>query len=466
MIKLPEDLMPEYIVGNVIDVLKKMPENSINCVVTSPPYWGLRDYGIPPVIWGGKPRCKHEFTEEVKKGKTGGECKLEGAGKQMTEARYLEDTEHGFCKKCGAWRGQLGLEPTPQLYIDHLVMIFNEVKRVLRPDGVLWLNLGDSYAGSGGIDGVPDDWDSISTSNRQKYSKKKPNKKTSEIGLKPKDLIGIPWMAAFALRDRGGWYLRSGVVWEKPNPMPESVKDRPTNCHEFIFELTKSNKYYYDYIAIQEDSVDPESFTGRRPRSAGQMDGVDPDNYKFHGSVQEDGSLTSGQLYPKKNKRSVWRMTTKPYPEAHFAFFPPELPETCILAGTPVKTCGICGEPWKRILKKSKVYDHVTTAPGKHKEDSPYSSMIGDGEGTHDIRHGVATITQTIGWKATCEHDDDTGKAIVLDPFAGSGTTLQVARELCRRSIGIDIGENYRELALKRDAFKMPQKDLFSYGQG
>jgi DNA modification methylase len=263
--------------GDCLDILPTLPEKSVQCCVTSPPYWGLRDYGVD---------------------------------------------------------GQLGLEKTPEEYVANMVKVFQEVKRVLRDDGTLWLNLGDSYThdqpgrnrnGTGGQIVRPYG----STEHRQK------GRSDMHSGLKPKDLVGIPWRVAFALQ-ADGWYLRQDIIWAKPNPMPESVTDRCTKAHEYIFLLTKNARYFYDAEAVKEDSVDPESFSGRRVRSAGNMDAIDPINYKFHGSIGENGKLRAGQIYEKRNRRSVWTITTKPFKEAHFATFPPEIPEICIKAGSRV----------------------------------------------------------------------------------------------------------------------------------
>jgi DNA modification methylase len=258
------------------ETLKRIPDNFIDCVVTSPPYWGLRDYGA---------------------------------------------------------NGQLGLEKTPEEYVEKMVAIFREIKRALKPEGTVWLNLGDSYAG-GGCGGHVD--------NKANKHIKSPKHNNPANNLKPKDLIGIPWRVAFALQ-ADGWYLRSDIIWHKPNPMPESVTDRPTKSHEYIFLLTKSAKYYYDAEAIKEDSIDPESFIGRRPRNAPNIYYADQKNCKNAGSVT-DGKLTSGQVYEKRNKRSVWTVTTKPFKEAHFAVYPPDLIRPCILAGCPVD--GIVYDPF------------------------------------------------------------------------------------------------------------------------
>lgn len=218
---------------------------------------------------------------------------------------------------------QLGLEPTPELYVEHLVMVFQEVKRVLRDDGTIWVNLGDSYWGSGNASGHTNETKNLGYTTSQVGAtkghtcKKHPN-------LKPKDLVGIPWMVAFALRD-DGWYLRSDIIWQKPNPMPESVRDRPTKSHEYIFLLSKSKKYYYDANAIRESNTNSERTNyvcGSRTHGINE-DRNDNDLSKRSEEFTNDG----------RNKRSVWTITTKPYPEAHFATFPPDLIQPCILAG-------------------------------------------------------------------------------------------------------------------------------------
>jgi DNA modification methylase len=288
--------------GDCLTRLREIPDGSVQCCVTSPPYWGLRDYGTRR-WFGGDPACEHDRSVEhgphhpgqVEQTKW---SKAEAAGKGG------QATTHE-CSKCGAWWGQLGLEPTPELYVRNMVEVFREVRRVLRKDGIFWLNIGDSYA------------------NR------------SSNGIKPKDLVGIPWMLAFALR-AAGWWLRQDNIWHKPNVMPESVLDRSTRAHEQIFMLTKSARYFYDADAIREPCV-------------GELPGT------------------------TRNKRSVWSINTQAYKGAHFAVMPPELASTCIRA----------------------------------------SSKPGD---------------------------------LVLDPFAGSGTTLMVAKDLGRDFLGVELNEAYRPL--------------------
>tara|TARA_B100001250_G_scaffold312891_1_gene274914 strand:- start:41 stop:1036 length:996 start_codon:yes stop_codon:yes gene_type:complete len=268
--------------GSCLDRLKDLEDQSINTCITSPPYWGLRDYG-------------------------------EGE--------------------------QLGLEETPEEFVENLVNVFREVKRVLRDDGTVWLNLGDSYAsttkGSGGktnstLNAKRDVFGNLSDDRKSQPSMKKTkNFDLKKIGLKAKDLVGIPWRVAFALQ-ADGWYLRQDIIWHKPNPMPESVRDRCTKAHEYIFLLSKSPKYYFDNEAIKEDSVYAPGKTHEVEREKGY--------YKGKWSNPEKGSRNDGSfkaIREKRNKRSVWKVPTKPFKGAHFATFPMDLIEPCVLAGCP-----------------------------------------------------------------------------------------------------------------------------------
>ena len=316
------------ICGDALTELRKLPDESVNCCVTSPPYWGLRDYGTAK--WdGGDPDCDHKAGRFERGGLS---------SKQASNTGSCGDEATGICPKCGASRidSQLGLERTPEEYVAKMVEVFREVRRVLRTDGTLWLNLGDSYAG--GADkttGRADHGTSCPTTHLAGNSKGaiNPGPRTTiqtETGLKPKDLVGIPWRVAFALQ-ADGWYLRSDIIWAKPNPMPESVRDRCTKAHEYIFMLTKSARYWYDAEAIKEPNTPG---TIHRLKSGGPVMpiGSGPKQSQLgnnHGGPEF--IITSGLA----NRRSVWTITTKPYAEAHFATFPPEIPELCIKAGCP-----------------------------------------------------------------------------------------------------------------------------------
>ena len=365
-------MQPNTIIqGDCIDTMKKWPAKSINCCVTSPPYWGLRDYGV---------------------------------------------------------NGQLGLEKTPEEFVAKMVAVFAEVKRVLRDDGTLWLNLGDSYAG--GKIGRADSGDNGKFGGPELP----PTQRKPTSGMKPKDLCGIPWMVAFALR-QDGWYLRQDIIWHKPNPMPESVRDRCTKAHEYIFLLTKKPRYYYDAEAIKVPAVDKESYKGRKFRG--------PKAIALHGgrpnskpNTLDRGCEADGKTFEKVNKRSVWTVTTKPYSEAHFATFPPDLIEPCILAGCPKEVCPKCGKPRVRIIERTatnhKTMDYMNDAAGG-------AVTGGTGKNFPDVQ------AKTTGW-TDCGCNAGFEPGLVLDPFMGSGTTAMVAYENNRNYVGCELNPEYIKL--------------------
>ncbi len=388
-------MMLRVITGECREGLLELEPESVQCCVTSPPYWGLRDYGTAK--WnGGDDGCDH-VSHEIRTGlgmAALGE-QYRGGGHKASEPKPVQF--NGDCGKCGARRidSQIGLEKTPQEYVEKIVEVMREVRRVLKKDGTLWLNLGDSYNSIGhkkshsgfGTTG-------LAGGIAQEHSPLR--RENSAPGLKHKDLVGIPWAVAFALR-ADGWWLRQDIIWAKPNPMPESVTDRCTKAHEYIFLLTKSPRYFYDADAIRERSGDwHSSLPGRsdgpgqdrrsdRPRDALSRSGnkerkpasargvpIDTNgstNGAVAGSIPWEGDI--------RNRRSVWTVTTRPYSDAHFATFPPALITPCILAG----------------------------------------SRPGD---------------------------------LILDPFAGSGTTGQVALELGRRAVLIELNPNYAKLIEQR----------------
>jgi DNA modification methylase len=317
--------------GNCLEVLKTLPDKVVNTVITSPPYWGLRDYGVD---------------------------------------------------------GQIGLEPSPEEFIQQMVEVFREVRRVLKNDGTLWLNLGDSYWANRSTNGL--EW-SGNYGKSKDYMLRAGNKKHDF--LKPKDLIGIPWRVAFALQ-QDGWYLRSDIIWNKPSCMPEAVKDRPTKSHEYIFLLSKQEHYYYDYESIKEPAVgfNNEPIAGskgafgpaqsRRRKGNSKTfrgGGVYTNNQSFHNDklLERESHGNKPNETGLRNKRSVWTVAIKPFKAAHFATYPPNLIEPCVLAGCP--------------------------------------------------KDGV-----------------------VLDPFFGSGTTGEVAIKHNRNFIGIELNPEYIKIAEKR----------------
>jgi len=291
--------------------------------------YGLRDYGTAK--WeGGDPNCDHKYSTARNDGGRVNTSGFHGSAKEDSDKGDMN--YRGVCPKCGAIRidEQIGLEQTPDEYIANLVAVFRECKRILRDDGTLWVNIGDSYSGSGNGSGdYREDGASISKSDA-KYGTHKPG---TPNGLKPKDLIGIPWMLAFALR-ADGWYLRQDIIWHKPNPMPESVKDRCTKSHEYIFLLSKSAKYYYDNEAVKEPAVEGTDLGVLRSNKAAYGQGpTDIKTINKRLAICPDSRL--GNPSGTRNKRDVWTVTTKPYKGAHYATFPPKLIEPMILAGCP-----------------------------------------------------------------------------------------------------------------------------------
>jgi DNA modification methylase len=326
----------QLIVGDALEELRKLPDHSVDCCVTSPPYWGLRQYDIRPSVWNEDPYCKHEWEDAW------------GAGGKRGH----------LCRFCEAWLGALGMEPWPQMFVHNLCEVCDEIARVLKPRGTFWLNIGDSY-----YDGP------------------------AQNGFKPKDLCGIPWETALSLRSRG-WWLRQDIIWAKANPLPEPVLDRCVRSHEYLFLLTRSRKYYFDYQAIEEPCTDA------RYRLQGK---IRPETSAYNPNVPgEEGFRLGMNLHrqagprPTRRKRSVWRIPTQPVGQGHNAAFPVALARPCVLAGCPP-----------------------------------------DG--------------------------------VVLDPFCGTGTVGVVAVKHGRRFIGIDISQQFIEIARRRIESAAP---LFVNGGG
>lgn len=322
--------------GDNRELLRGLPDESVDSCVTSPPYWGLRDYKVEGLVWGGNSDCSHNWNVEHLSGeiRTGlGLAKLgdryRGGGHKQGQIPLIE-TERSTCGECGAWKGSLGLEPTPELYVEHLVQVFREVRRVLKREGTIWINLGDSYASQGGSHGRRSD-NQLGVGAKRVHENGGADSgiRVPPSGLKPKDLIGIPWRVAFALQ-ADGWWLRSDIIWSKPNPMPSSVKDRPTGSHEYIFLMSKSQNYYYDQDSVREVTGNEASWDDYE-KGYGKNNGADNDR---HGEGYRKHS--PAMTHPLgRNRRSVWTVATAPYKGTHFATFPPKLVEPCILAGTP-----------------------------------------------------------------------------------------------------------------------------------
>lgn len=378
--------------GDCLEVLRTLEAGTVQTCVTSPPYYGLRNYGV---------------------------------------------------------EGQIGLEESPEAYIAKLVAVFAEVKRARKDDGTLWVNIGDSYAGSGkgeGTEGTKQKtnraWD-IDRSKR--LAPRWGGGNLPATGdLKPKDLIGIPWMLAFALR-ADGWYLRSEIIWHKPNPMPESVTDRPTKSHEQIFLLSKSSRYYYDAEAIAEPALN----AGEPIKMPDGMATYEGSHGTIHKDGREKGAANNAIQSATRNKRTVWTVNSAPYKEAHFATYPPKLIEPCILAGTSARgECPKCGKAWERVVERGALVSTDGTSddykPTKATDDPKIKGRSDGWVPNHYIEK------TTAGWRAQCDCGEEPVPQTVLDPFSGSGTTGAVATGHGRNYIGIELNAEYITLSMQR----------------
>lgn len=366
-----------------------LPDGSAQCVVTSPPYWGLRDYG------------------------------LDGRG--------------------------IGLEGTPEEYVAALVAVFREVRRVLRDDGVVFLNLGDAYAGSGAVSQEQTDAD-IRFATVGNALEKRQRRVSSVGGLKPKDLIGISWRVALALQS-DGWWLRSDIIWHKTNPMPESVRDRPTRAHEYVFLLSKKARYFYDAEAVREPHKAESLQRTSKPWNGERARG-------YPGQLQ---SLRMGDdqqmCHPGgRNKRTVWTIPTAAYPGAHFATFPPALVEPMVLAGTSERgCCPVCGKGWERVVEKGE-FVPMRWAPGDDKTQQAQRLVSGAHEPsqTSAMVRGGMNERVTVGWRPGCDHDAEPIPCTVLDPFSGTATVGQVCAKHGRHFVGLDLKLEYCRMGRER----------------
>ena len=410
-------------IGDCLEVLKTLPKNHFDTVVTSPPYYGLRDYNTGTWV-GGDPNCPHKRLTKISKDTATGHANMYDHGDVVGDAIYRQK-----CPICGAERqdSQIGLELTPQDYVRRLVEVFRGVRDTLKEDGTVWLNLGDTYHNY-----RADGMNVKQTLHKDKHDQPEvsPNRANKIQGLKEKDLMGIPWRVAFALQE-DGWYLRQDIIWHKPNPMPESVKDRCTKAHEYIFLLTKSPNYYYDYFSIQEEATYKDVMRG------GSTNRYEQNNF--------GGDNTA---YDKRNKRSVWTVNTRPYKEAHFAVFPTDLIEPCIKAGCPERVCDECGKPYERDVERIRVprnelpKNDVRYRPNNY--DGSYKDINGKGDAGY-------VKTNDLGFKKMCNcKTDKSVSGHVLDPFGGSGTTGLVADRLNRNATIIELNKDYVEIAEDR----------------
>jgi DNA modification methylase len=469
--------------GDCFTLLKTLPDESVHCVVTSPPYWGLRDYAVPASVWGGLEGCSHVWGPESLRGGPGGgqgaTSQREGRSSAEIQGRR-GDSLGQWCQLCQAWRGALGLEPTPFLYVEHLVAVFREARRVLRSDGTLWLNLGDSYAtGTGDVGRHRDEKrrdngrpfvngrgepQSVPTKNTV-GPMTQPNRMPI-AGLKPKDLIMMPARVALALQ-ADGWYLRQDIIWSKPNPMPESVRDRCTKAHEYLFLLAKGESYYYDADAIAEPAVraleakydDSQNGLSSSESHAGQGSSTRKFRLPSSGNLArkpasargvpiDTGGSSAGAVAGSipwegisRNKRSVWTVPSKPFKEAHFATFPPALIEPCILAGCPAQVCAVCRAPWIRRVELGEP-DKVTT-----RGQQAWTAETGQRDNSGGLPH---RDRRTEGFSPSCDCSAQAVGGTVLDPFGGAGTTGLVADRLQRDAILLELNPEYVAMAERR----------------
>jgi len=459
-------MINKIIQGHALNVLKTLPDKSVNCCVCSPPYWSLRDYGIDPVIWDGDKNCKHVWETEITKRPNASGGKTDWAKEKLAikgKENYQEfvdyhkrETESDFCLKCGAWRGSLGLEPTFELYIKHLCQIFDEVKRVLRKDGTCWVNLGDSYNGNktGNTNGIYKDRIDKSKSWANSDSFKK-----IEQDIPTKSLCLIPQRFAIEMVNRG-WILRNTIIWHKPNCMPSSAKDRFTVDFEYVYFFVKSKKYWFEqqFESILTDSIKRE-LRGNRPNKYSKdkhlPKGVHPNTmsqvreYRGYDNLEEEVSNRLG-----RNKRAVWTIPTQPFPEAHFAVYPEELIEIPIKAGCPEFICKKCGKARVTIYK----YKGGTIGKSWHNHSKDLEEGMHQSLGGLDKQGDKPYQRVDVGY-SDCGCNADWESGIVLDPFMGAGTTALVALKQRKRFIGIEIKQEYIDMAKRR--IKRVQPNLF-----
>lgn len=381
--------------GDALALLRRMPSESVQCVVTSPPYFGLRDYGV--------------------KGQLGLESRPD----------------------CLGWATG---EPCGECYICHMVAIFREVKRTLRDDGVCFLNIGDTYSQAGHWGGSKG-YDNKQSTNAGSIRRTARNAK--EIGAKDKDLLLIPFRLALALQ-ADGYYVRSDIIWHKRAPMPESVKDRPTKAHEYILMLTKSTQYFYDQEAVREGVTGGTHSRGTKMRPPKEALAADM------GHGHKDWCIKTPDPVSARNLRSVWSLSPDPFPAAHFATFPKSLPERCIQAGTSERgCCPECGKPWVRVVEHGPA--QRSGGLGGNAHASSVGPMDRGGHGQWDKgAMPLSRPTTTVGWQPQCDHNATPVPCLVLDPFAGAGTTILVADRLGRRGLGFELNPAYVEMATRR----------------
>ncbi len=444
--------------GDARAVLRKLPDESVQCVVSSPPYFGLRAYGTDAQLWGGDPRCDHRWGPALRAPCADAASGPNGRGINHAVSRWRPKETGPFCLRCGAWRGELGLEPSVDVYVAHIVEVFREARRVLRRDGVLWLNLGDSYT-SGGRTSRDPGKSRMNGGGRVAGLTDPGTRPPTPAGLKPKDLIGVPWRVALALQ-ADGWWLRSDVIWHKPNPMPESVRDRPTRSHEYVFLLTRSPRYFYDADAVREVAkfgyrMNPNArpMAGRTAASSALWRNAGTSDVPVERGHDQAGATFDPST--GRNRRSVWTVPTRPCRDAHFATFPESLPSIAVLAGTSAAgCCPTCGAPWTRQVETAAVAPDLSQRTTSRYDTAKRYGAGNGGNGGLDALAARMRVglhgKRTVGWARTCMHTGRPIPCTVLDPFAGTGTVLAAASALGRRAIGIELSPQYVEMLSRR----------------
>lgn len=479
--------------GHAVTELRALPPAIADCIITSPPYYGLRSYKTEPVIWDGQDDCDHDFEEYLRPNGGGHPTPSAQVGATKLAVQRIFGYKAAFCRKCGAWRGELGAEPTVELYITHLMTVMEEVKRALKDTGTLWVNIGDAYAGSGkGIGG--DHGKSVFT------DEDIPRMPAS--GLPAKSLCLAPERFALAMQERG-WILRNTIIWDKSNPMPESVTDRFTGAYEFVYFFVKSNRaqYWANRKTLRTTDKQPPGTQGlegidwewtEHAACAGKgcsnrrcVDGriktslwrawdywfdqqfeayTEPLNRWGGDKLKRDTSKTAEYKDIMKigyssafrvgrtqrpnelgrNMRDVWEISTKPHPEAHFATFPEKLVEIPILAGCPPMICRTCGRPIVKIYKRASS-SHGSETASAYATGTAANRLALLRQAARKKGTEYASKPEVVGY-ADCGCGDGFEPGTVLDPLAGRGTTGAVAKRLSRKYIGIEISPIFCEM--------------------
>lgn len=487
-------------VGNCLKVMKKFKAKSINCVVTSPPFWGLRDYGTIPQIYGGDSNCEHEWIPYIKKGIKGGKKSKKVKVKGAENFQDVKDVTNWYCE-CGAIKCELGREPKFEMFISDLCDIFDEVKRVLTSDGSCWVNLGDTYWGGGNAQGHTAETTNFGRKTLKRGYNTKPIARGK--GYKNKCLVMIPERFALEMINRG-WILRQKIIWYKPNGMPHPVKDRSTMNYEFFYHFVKNKKYYY------KQQFDPLKHPDAKGMKFGGNKAEGYNNPTYSGNVYDASTLVLG-----KNKRAVWNIMTSNSKDSHFAVYPRELVRIPIDATCPKEICNKCNKP--REMEVIKTEEGESTYEGKtvkytdemllkeyikwmilYKMDldeegsvedylknftdedllfeanaylkitnHPFVHFLEKKTGSQDPSNLKRRIQESMSAKYSIEWTDcgcDEGfhAGVVLDPFLGSGTTSIEALSQGKNFVGIEVNKEFAQLALKNiKAFKSQRRVFY-----